>query len=478
MTTARLATVGLFVLGTLALFATGLFLIGERRMLFVPKIQLSTEFARVSGLQVGSQVRVSGMVAGDVREIAVPVRPAGRFRVTFTVREDLQPLVRTDSVASIQTEGLVGGTFLAITAGTETAPAAVSGTVIPSREPFQFADLLDQLAGTVRLVNETIVSLRVDVEVALRAIAETAAHADVIVQDVGEDVEAIAESGRHIVADTEAIIAELQAGRGTAGKLLKDDELYRQVTEIAKRTSAVVEQARLAVEDGRRAVAELRGKDGPAQGIARDLRQTLLHAREAFADLEENTEALKHNWFFRGFFRRRGYFDLDAISPVDYRKGILAGKDRQVLRIWVRADLLFEAGPTGELQLTADGRARVDAAMATFLSFPSDDPLVIEGYATQGSRADAFLLAQRRADVVRAYVIDRFKRDPERTGVVPLTGEAEGSPDGTHWDGVALALFVRRDAMTQPRSGGEAEQQPRAPEDERSDLSRPRPSTR
>ena len=122
MTPTRLAGIGAFVIGGILLFAIGLFLIGERRMLFQTKFTLYTEFSRISGLQPGAPVKVNGMGAGEVEAIEVPSGPARKFRVRLKVREDLHPLVRTDSVASIQTEGLVGGTFLFVNAGSNAAP--------------------------------------------------------------------------------------------------------------------------------------------------------------------------------------------------------------------------------------------------------------------------------------------------------------------------------------------------------------------
>lgn len=467
MSSARLALVGLFVFVTLALFATGLFLIGERRMLFTGKISLETEFARVSGLQVGSPVQVSGMTAGDVRAIDVPIRPGGRFRVRFTVRDDLQPLVRTDSVASIQTEGLVGGTFLAVAAGSEDAPPAVSGTVLPSREPFHIADLLEQLSGTIVLVNHTITDLRGDVEVALTSIADAATHLDALIQDVGADIDQISEAGARIVEDTRDIMADLQAGRGTAGRLLKDDTIYREAEEILIQTRTTAASVREAVEEARDALAKLNEREGPAQSLMADLRLAVAHAREALSNLEENTEALKRNWFFRGFFRRRGYYDLDALTPAEYRDGALTRGGRRDLRIWLDAALLFERAGTGELQLTDGGRTRIDSAMSTFLRYPMDGPLVVEGYAVDGMRADRFTLARERAGLVRQYLIERFDLDPRDVGLMPLVGPAQGSPDGDRWDGVALALFVEADALereSRPRAqpqgagdGGDAE---------------------
>ena len=449
MQPSRLAGVGAFVLGGLLLFAVGLFLIGERRMLFAQKFTVYTEFARVSGLQVGAPVKVSGMPAGEVREVIVPPHPDARFLVRFEVREDLHPLVRTDSTATIQTEGLVGGAFLSVAAGSGDARPVSDGGTIPGREPFDVGDLLAQMSETVKTVNETILVLRGEVEHAIASVTETVEQADQLITTVGEDVEAISDSGRRIVADTQHIVAGLREGKGTVGRLLTDDELYQRATAIAREAQTVVEQARraveqarLAVEDGRAALSDLRSEEGPAGGFVSDLRETLAHARAALSNLEENTEALKRNFFFRGFFKDRGYYDLDDISPAEYRRGTLESDTRTPLRIWLRAQLVFETDAEGRERLTEGGRARLDSAMATFLRYPLDAPLVVEGYSAAGSRDEQYLRSRARADVVRGYLIQRFHLESNRTGVMPLGEEAAGSPDGSSWDGVALTLFV------------------------------------
>jgi phospholipid/cholesterol/gamma-HCH transport system substrate-binding protein len=443
MTPARLAGIGAFVIGGIVLFAVGLFLIGERRMLFVRKFDVNTEFTKVSGLQPGASVKVNGMPAGEVTAILPPAAPGGRFSVRFNVREDLHPLVRTDSLASIQTEGLVGGTFLEITAGTRAAPELRAGGAIPSREPFEVADLMIQMSETVRLVNETIGSLRGDVELAISEIAETATHADTLLENISDDVARISASGRRITEDTQAMIAGVRQGRGTLGKLLSDDALYRRAATIASEAEAIVKEARRTVQEGREALASLRSDEGPGQVVA-DMRETLGHARDALANLEENSEALKHNFFFRGYFKRRGYFDLEDISPAEYRAGVLERDDRRALRIWLDAAVLFERTPDGRERLSADGRVRVESAMSVFLEYGPDAPLIVEGYATDGATSQQYLAARARAAVVRQYLLDTFQRNPAATGIMPLGADAPGSPQNGRWNGVAIALFVPR----------------------------------
>ena len=104
----KLAAVGAFVLVAGLLFAVGLFYIGNRRMLFGNTFQVYAEFTEISGLDGGAMVRVAGMQAGEVEVIQVPSGPSAKFWVRMRVRDDLRPLIRTDSVASIRNDGLVG----------------------------------------------------------------------------------------------------------------------------------------------------------------------------------------------------------------------------------------------------------------------------------------------------------------------------------------------------------------------------------
>jgi phospholipid/cholesterol/gamma-HCH transport system substrate-binding protein len=455
VTYTRLIGVGAFVIGGILLFAVGLFMIGNRRMLFVDRFQVGAEFAKVTGLQKGAIVRVSGMDAGEVEVILVPANPTARFRVQMRVREDLHHLVRSDSVATIQTDGLVGNNFIQIEIGTDKAPVAPEGSLIQSREPFDFAALMAQASETVKTLDATVVQLRGDIEEALGAITDTAQQASAIIDDVGDDVKSITVNGQKIAKDIQAVTGEISAGRGTLGKLVKDDALYTRATSIAREAEQTVAQMRKTIEQARVTMEGLNknlgGKDGAMQGMTSDLRQTMSSAREAMADLAENTESLKRSFLFRGMFRGRGFYDLDSVSQEDYRGGEFAGKNREPLRIWLDAAVLFASDAEGNEELTPTGRQRLDSAMATFLKYPKQMPFMIEGYARAVTTDAAHLRSATRAVMVRDYLVRRFSLNPSTTGLMPLGLEAEGSPRGDNaWDGVALTLWMRRDLFAAP----------------------------
>jgi phospholipid/cholesterol/gamma-HCH transport system substrate-binding protein len=445
---ARPVLVGVFVIGGIVLFTAGLFLIGNRRMLFTETFHVYAEFAGIAALDNGAKVRVAGMDAGEVENIRVPAGPAGRFRIRMRVREDLHPLIRLDSVATIQNDGLVGNKFVQIESGSEGSPVVPDTGTIQSREPFDIADLMQKMSDTIDSVNTMLVDVKKNLDTALASVSDVASDAQTLMNEVSGDVRTILASTDRMTADLTAIVDGVRKGHGTIGKFVNDDALYNNVKTMMADAEKAVTNVREASEQAKDAIADLRGEGGPVKGVTGHLQQTLAAARDAMTDLAENTEALKRNFFFRGFFNRRGYFDLDDVTPAEYRQGALATGDRRVLKIWLGANVLFETDANGEDRLTAGGQARLDSAMSQYVRYPRSSPLVIETYSQEATGAARYLTGTRRAKLVRDYLVSKFQLDTKYVATMLLGTEAKDSPSGNTWDGIALALFVPATALT------------------------------
>lgn len=443
----RLAAVGAFIILGLLLFAVGLFMIGSRRHMFTDTIEVYAEFADVAALDRGATVRVAGMGAGEVEEIRVPGGPTASFRVRMRVRADLQPLIRQDSVASIQNDGLVGNKFVQIQTGSDTSPQVEDGGTIQSREPFDIADLMQMMSDTLVTVNMMLIDVKGRVDEALVAISTTANDARVLMNDVGVEVRDILASSGKVADDVATIVARVRDGRGVVGQLLTDEDLYVSIKSMAADAEKAVAAVREASVEAKALIAGLRDKGSPVQGLTADVQQTLRSARDAMTDLAEATEALKRNFLLRGFFNRRGFFDLDDVTVAQYRKGALESADRRALRIWIAADVLFEREPSGAERLSAGGRARLDSAMSQFLRYPARSPFVVEGYAREATGDTRYLVSRARARLVEEYLVAKFALDTNYVTTMPMGSAAPGSPAGDAWDGVALAMFVQTDAL-------------------------------
>ena len=455
MTRLRTALVGAFVLGGLLLFGGGLFLIGDRRLLFSPQFELQSTFGKVTGLQVGTRVRVAGLDAGEVLEIALPSRPSERFRIRMRIRDDVRPLVRRDSTAAVQTDGIVGNAFIQVTVGSDTEPPVQPGDTIRGVDPIEFADLILEGRETFRTISREIVDLKGDVSSAVVELSATLNTASGLLADVGGEVSTITSTSNRVlddvrltIGDARLLVADVRSGKGTIGQLLTDRALYDRLTGIGREAEQTVANLRETTARARVTLEQFAAPDGTAQQIAATLRNTLGEVQEVTSDLAEGTEALKRNFLFRGFFRDRGFFDLDTLSREAYLSGALEGDDRTAIRIWLDAQGLFTRDAQGIERLTEPGRRRIDSAMTDLIRYPRDSPLVIEGYAESREDEASYLASVDRAQAVRDYLVGRFRRQTTLTAIMPMSDQAPGSPRGDgRWSGVALTMFVRNDAF-------------------------------
>jgi archaellum component FlaC len=286
--------------------------------------------------------------------------------------------------------------------------------------------------------------MRGDLEHAVVAIGDTVDNANELITAVSDDLRRVASGGARITNDIAEVSEGVRAGRGTIGKLVTSDELYGRVTSIAASAEQIAADTREVVQKARQTLEDFQSKDGPVAEVTTGLKQTLEDARSAVARLSENMEALKHNFLLRGFFNRRGYFDLADISPAEYRNGALAKGDRRPVRIWLRDKVLFDEAVAGAAikQLSDLGKARLDSAVAPFLDQLADGVLIVEGFSQRGTRDEQYLTSRAKAALARDYLIGKFYLDPQATGIMPLGAGSAGSPDGDRWDGIAVTIFL------------------------------------
>src|SRR5262245_2161134 len=109
--------VGIFVLVALAAFLGLIYALGARAALFEPRYTIHAEFTEVGGLSEGATVRLAGVQIGRVTGVHLPGHPGGQVRVDLTIAKRYAGRIRRDSVARIETQGLLGDKIVEITVG-------------------------------------------------------------------------------------------------------------------------------------------------------------------------------------------------------------------------------------------------------------------------------------------------------------------------------------------------------------------------
>jgi phospholipid/cholesterol/gamma-HCH transport system substrate-binding protein len=477
--------IGLFVVGGLVLFGVGMFLIGDRHQAFTRHHEYYSEFVNLAGLANGAKVRVAGMDAGQVRSIDVPDSPSSRFRVKWRIDAKLSGLVRTDSVATIGTEGVVGGTYLAVGPGSAQARQAAALATIPSKESSDLSELLARGTGLLNDADATLKQVGGKLDSALDGVTTTVSNVNDVVVGLKKGRgtagmllgdEALASQIRQTVTNTTSnvndIVADLKAGRGTAGMLLRDEAVANQAREAVKNAqqatadlSQASRQANALVADlnshqipkkagevmdnlndssrqVHQLISEIAKPDKQGMSAGANIRESLTNANTATSNLAEGTEALKHNFFLRGFFKKRGYYSLADISPEEYRRerAFTSPANR---RFWLSGSELFQNGSSGDEELSARGNALLNATLREYIDSIIESPIVIEGYSNRDVAADQLRVSRSRSVLVRQYLQVRFQLDARNLGVVPLKNTPPTGMDRATWDGVCIVVLRR-----------------------------------
>ena len=295
---------GVFVVFGLALLVIAIFLLGQKNSLFSSTFSVKAYFKDVQGIKNGATVRLSGIDVGSVNKINIVNDTSGRVEVFMNLQTDIQRFIRTDTKATIETEGLVGNKVVVLKIGTSSAEPVRDGGFIQSEEPLGFSAIIAQTEGTMQYT-------------------------------------------KSMTKDLSEIVGRVNKGEGTIGKLLKDEELYNNAASLTKKADqslksitdeltgivgvfdtlgqgvknvvsnvnsvvSNVDTIIINVNQGRGVLGALltSGKyDSTIAAVITNVEKMSEDARISASRLAENMEALKHNWLFKNYFENRGYWD-------------------------------------------------------------------------------------------------------------------------------------------------------------------------
>ena len=292
-------------------------------------------------------------------------------------------------------------------------------------------------------------------------------------KDVSGRLDTTLDTATGTIKNVNGVVLDVRNGKGAAGLLLEDKATaadvkqssanVRQTTEKLNGTSTRVDNILADVQSRQlipkmddtltRAKSATQNLDQTSQQInttlksafAQDqygedagtnLQQSLTNINQATGNLTDDTEALKHEFFFKGFFKHRGYDNLDDLPVEQYRAGQIF-KALPETREWIPATSLFTSDGCGEEVLSPQGRQNIDQAVGQFKEI-YDKPLIVEGYASGPSPSDELLQSRRRATLVRTYLQLQFHLEPKNTGIVALRSTPPTATGKTTFDGVSL----------------------------------------
>lgn len=260
--------IGFFVLVSLVVLLGFIYLLGAQARLFEARYNLIAEFTEVGGLIPGATVRLAGVQIGRVSSVVLPEDPAGKVRVTLNITRRFTDRIRKDSVARIETQGLLGDKLVEISLGSPGAPALRSGESIATRDPIE----LSRLAGEGVEILKNVSALSANLNTTVEALNKSGTV---------EDLSATLKSTRRAAEQIGRITREVEQGKGWLHALVYEEpEALRRLHALLASTERLLAQA----DRGENAVSVLFSAESGRAA------RRLLEAMESLSQMTEKTK--------------------------------------------------------------------------------------------------------------------------------------------------------------------------------------------
>lgn len=305
---------GLFVIISTILFVLTVYLIGQRQNMFQKTFTISSYFQNVNGLQKGNNVRYSGINIGTVKNIEMV--NDSTIKVEMNIEEGILAYIKKNAIATIGSDGLVGNMIVNIVPGSGMDAVINDGDIIASYSKIGADDIL----STLSVSSENAAILTSDLLKITNAMIKgkgTLAlllNDTIMAKDLRHSVTSLKTASRdasNTIKEVNQIITSLKTNDNTVlGMLLNDSISGNNLKSIVNNLEASSLEIEGVVSNINSVVDDFNSSEGTYNYIVRDtslvkeLKSTINNINEGTDKFNQNMEALKHNFFFRGYFKK------------------------------------------------------------------------------------------------------------------------------------------------------------------------------
>ncbi|KIA86378.1 MlaD family protein [Flavobacterium sp. AED] len=312
-TTSQKIRLGLFVIIGLLIFILAVYFIGDKQKMFGKTNHLEAIFNNVNGLQLGNNVRYSGINVGTVR--AIEMINDSTIKVDMLIDKTIFHNIRKNAIATIGSDGLVGSMIINIIPGKGTAVSVEPGDEIHSLSRIRTDDMLNTLGVT----NKNAALLTTDLLKITKEITQGKGTVGLLIKDsilandLKETMHYLKITGKttsESVTKINNLISSLDNKNNVIG-VLKDTAVANNIKKIVRNLDESSNKIDKVITNLNSTIVNIKEGKGAINYLSNDpnlvrkIDSTMKNINEASFRLNENMEALKHNFLFRGYFKKQ-----------------------------------------------------------------------------------------------------------------------------------------------------------------------------
>lgn len=310
----RSIIVGIFITLGIIIFLVGIFTLGGQQKTFVKSVNLTALFDDVSGLQAGNNVWFSGVKIGTVKKISFFGN--SQVKVLMHIDKKAEEFIRKDAMAKIGSDGLIGNKIIVIYGGTQTASPIESDDTLA----VQAALSTDDIMATLQKNNQNLVEITTDFKLVSKRLAEGQGTMGALLTDqtlfknlqsTVANLQTAARNSEKLTSGIAAYTSQLQSPGSLANGLVHDTVIMTTLQSAVNELNKAAGSANAFTGQLKTVGEQLNNRNNTLglllydEKTASKLRNTMDNLNTGSVKLNDDLEAVQHNFLLRGFFRKK-----------------------------------------------------------------------------------------------------------------------------------------------------------------------------
>jgi len=306
----RAILVGVFVLVGIVFLIAGILTIGNLRQTFSTKLHVTTLFDDVNGLQKGNNIWFSGVKIGTVKK--VEFYGDSQVRVIMSIDEKAQQFIRTDAKVKVSTDGFIGNKILVIYGGSSTARAIEENDTLGVEKTFSTEDILNTLQEN----NKNLLTITGNLKTISTNLTEGKGSIGKLIKDeslyydlaaTGASLKNASETANQALNSLSLFTSGLNKKGTLANQLVTDTVVFSSLKKSARRLKVITDTAAVLISGLNRA---MHNPKTPAGVLLHDeeagthVKSTLKNLDSGSKKLDEDLEAAQHSFLLRRYFKK------------------------------------------------------------------------------------------------------------------------------------------------------------------------------
>lgn len=290
----------MFIILGVVLFMVSIYFIGNNKSLFSSTFHLKSHFKNVNGLKEGNNVRFSGINVGTVA--GIEFISDSSVVVNIVIKQDVQKYIKTDAIASIGSDGLMGDKVLTISPGTSSNKMVSDNSTIRSFKAIDMEDLMKSLNKSVdnaQIITEQLSEFSTKINKGKGALNKVLTDED-FANSLEKTINNLKASSEEFVVFT----TNMNDKNGTLSKLMTNPKYANSIEKTLdnlEKSSNEFETFSKRLNNDKGILSKLVGNER----LATSLDSSLINIEKASKNIIEIEEAAKNNFLLRGYFKKK-----------------------------------------------------------------------------------------------------------------------------------------------------------------------------